>query len=537
MAAVCCCSRSNFHWTCFHHFSSFFGLQLEHKSGCKLNATRHLGPLAKPPKQAYLEPKKRFTLPHTCSVKNVLRHSVKTATLETFFNLIAFSIAWWKIKCRTRLPARSPLHRLPFKAGACMQSSDAHLKMVASLPVWLSTTVVAAVAWNYHFLSQQDVQSLTAAVTPFFTANVCFVITIAILFGMLVGRAFEIRGIFNLGLKDVILESSVRFLRLLPSAGAKIDEEQAKIVKQMKEAFIHDIGGPTLRELPAKGMAAPDVLSAMQAWSAKEIKWKEGKVSGTVYHGGADLSQLIVKAFEMYILSNPLHADIFPSVRKMEAEVVSMTANLFRGPSPLPPPVGTMTSGGTESIFLAMKSYREQGRVLRGITRPNMVVPVTAHAAFDKAAGLLGIELRHFAVDPITFRALPAAARAVIDSNTVVVVGSAPSFAQGVIDPIQELAAAAKTVGAGCHVDCCLGSFLIAFTKRFKTLTPHDFSVDGVTSISIDTHKFGFAPKGSSVILYRDADLRRFQYFALLPPCVFVTFHACTAPSSHPAFL
>jgi sphinganine-1-phosphate aldolase len=94
------------------------------------------------------------------------------------------------------------------------------------------------------------------------------------------------------------------------------------------------------------------------------------------------------------------------------------------------------------------------------------------------------------------------------------VVGSAPSFAQGVIDPIQELAAAAKTVGAGFHVDCCLGSFLIAYTKRFKELTPHDFSVDGVTSISVDTHKFGFAPKGSSVILYRDSELRRFQYFS-----------------------
>jgi sphinganine-1-phosphate aldolase len=143
-----------------------------------------------------------------------------------------------------------------------------------------------------------------------------------------------------------------------------------------------------------------------------------------------------------------------------------------------------------------------------------MVVPLTAHAAFDKAAGLLGIELRHFAVDPTTFRALPSVARSCIDSNTIVVVGSAPSFAQGVIDPIQELAAAAKAVGAGCHVDCCLGSFLIAYTKRFKVLTPHDFSVDGVTSISVDTHKFGFAPKGSSVILYRDAELRRFQYFS-----------------------
>ena len=387
-------------------------------------------------------------------------------------------------------------------------------QMVASLSLWFTASLSCAVAWNYHFLSQQDMQSLHAAVVPFFTANTCFVIVIVFLLGMLIGRAFEMRGIFNLTLKDVVLETSVRVLRLLPGASAKIEQEQAKIVQQMKDKFIHDIGGPVLRELPSQGMAAPDVLHALQAWSEKETQWQDGKVSGTVYHGGSDLSQLIVKAIEMYLLSNPLHVDVFPSVRKMEAEVVSMTANLFRGPPELPLPVGTMTSGGTESIFLAMKSYRERGHSLRNITRPNMVVPVTAHAAFDKAAGLLGIELRHFAVDPITFRALPTAARACIDSNTIVVVGSAPSFAQGVIDPIQELAAAAKAVGAGCHVDCCLGSFLIAYAKRFKSLTPHDFSVDGVTSISVDTHKFGFAPKGSSVILYRDAELRRFQYFS-----------------------
>lgn len=387
-------------------------------------------------------------------------------------------------------------------------------QMVAPLSWWLATSVLSAVAWNYHSLSQQDIPSLRAAVIPFFTTNVCFLIAIVLLLGMLIGRAFEVRGIFNLTLKDMVLEGSVRILKLLPGASSKIEQEQAKIVQQMKDKFIHDIGGPVLRELPAKGMAAPDVLSALQAWSSKETQWQNGKVSGTVYHGGSDLSQIIVKAIEMYLLTNPLHVDVFPSVRKMEAEVVSMTANLFRGPANFPVPVGTMTSGGTESIFLAMKSYRERGRALRGITRPNMVVPLTAHAAFDKAAGLLGIELRHFAVDPITFRALPAAARSRIDGNTIVVVGSAPSFAQGVIDPIQELAAAAKTVGAGLHVDCCLGSFLIAYTKRFKELTPHDFSVDGVTSISVDTHKFGFAPKGSSVILYRDAELRRFQYFS-----------------------
>ena len=122
--------------------------------------------------------------------------------------------------------------------------------MVASLSVWLITTVLSAVAWNYHFLSQQDIPSLRSAVMPFFTANACFVIVAVFLFGMLVGRTFEMCGIFNLTLKDLVLEGSVRFLRLLPGAGAKIEQEQAKIVQQMKDKFIHDIGGPVLRELP-----------------------------------------------------------------------------------------------------------------------------------------------------------------------------------------------------------------------------------------------------------------------------------------------
>lgn len=217
-------------------------------------------------------------------------------------------------------------------------------------------------------------------------------------------------------------------------------------------------------------------------------------------------------AFSRYALSNPLHPDLFPSVRKMESEVVSMVLRLFNGNDAC---VGTMTSGGTESILLAMKAYRDYARKFRGVTDPEIVVPVTAHAAFDKAAAYFCIKLVHIPVDPVTFRADVAAMAKAITRNTVAIVGSAPCYPQGVIDPIPELGQLALKHGVPLHVDCCLGSFVAAHAAAagFPTRWLFDFRVPGVTSISTDTHKYGFAPKGSSVIMYSDNKYRREQYF------------------------
>ena len=236
-----------------------------------------------------------------------------------------------------------------------------------------------------------------------------------------------------------------------------------------------------------------------------------GQISGAIYHGGAELQALQVEAFRHYTFSNPLHPDVFPRLRKMEAEVVAMCVALFRGPTGA---CGTVTSGGTESILMACKAYRDLARA-RGVEAPELVAPATAHAAFDKAAAYFGIKLVSVPVDPTTFRADVASMARAVGRNTIALVGSAPSYPQGVVDPIPELGALALAKGLPLHVDACLGSLLIPFAVEagFPQPCAFDFSVPGVTSISMDTHKFGFAPKGSSVVMYRTHALRAQQYF------------------------
>ena len=196
----------------------------------------------------------------------------------------------------------------------------------------------------------------------------------------------------------------------------------------------------------------------------------------------------------------------------MEAEIVAITLRLFNSKEK---GCGSMTSGGTESILMACKAFRDYARTNRGITEPELVVPVTAHAAFDKACAYFCIRLVHVPVDPVSFRAIPEKMAAAITANTIGLVCSAPSYAQGVVDPVEDLAAIAVARGLPLHVDCCLGSFLISFAARagFPQPRPFDFRVPGVTSISCDTHKYGFSPKGTSLIMYSDPAFRRAQYF------------------------
>lgn len=183
-----------------------------------------------------------------------------------------------------------------------------------------------------------------------------------------------------------------------------------------------------------------------------------------------------------------------------------MTVSLFNGDAEA---CGTMTSGGTESILMAMKSYRDEART-RGIEEAEIIAGESAHAAFDKAAHYFGMKLVHVPVDPVTMRVDVGAVKAAITRNTVVIVGSAPGFPHGVVDPIEELASLARARGIGMHVDACLGGYLLPFAARLGyDIPPFDFRVPGVTSISADTHKYGYAPKGASVVMYRDAHVRR----------------------------
>jgi len=269
------------------------------------------------------------------------------------------------------------------------------------------------------------------------------------------------------------------------------------------------------RELPATGRDRQEILREMRELAAQEeAKWRDGFASGAVYHGGADHVAFLNEAYAITSQANPLHPELWPSAVKYEAEIVAMTASLLGGGEDGVASVcGTVSSGGTESILLAMKAYRDWARETKGITDPEILVPRSAHAAFDKAAQFFGIRAVPVPLDP-DYRADAYAAGKLVTGKTIALVGSAPGFPHGVIDPIEELAALAKKNKIGMHVDCCLGGFVLPFAERLGyPVPPFDFRVPGVTTMSADTHKFGYAAKGTSVVLYRTPELRRYQYY------------------------
>jgi sphinganine-1-phosphate aldolase len=271
----------------------------------------------------------------------------------------------------------------------------------------------------------------------------------------------------------------------------------------------------TYTRLPEVGRARADILAEIRELTAgEEAKWREGFASGAVYNGDQEHIDFLNEVYALNSQANPLHPDLWPSAVKFEAEIVAMTATMLGGGEEGVPTVcGTMSSGGTESIMLAMRTYRDRAKAERGITEPEMVVPLSAHAAFDKASHYFGITLVPIPLDA-NWRADVGAAKAAITDNTIALVGSAPGFPHGIIDPIEELSELAREAGVGFHTDCCLGGFVLPWAEKLGyDVPPFDFRLPGVTSISADTHKFGYAAKGTSVVLYRTPDIRLHQYY------------------------
>ncbi|KAJ9065619.1 Dihydrosphingosine phosphate lyase [Entomophthora muscae] len=263
--------------------------------------------------------------------------------------------------------------------------------------------------------------------------------------------------------------------------------------------------------LPTEGFSEEEILEQLRALSKrKEVDWENGKVSGSVYRGkGQDDEKVLSEVMKLFGLSNLLHPDMFPAINKMEREIVSMTLALFNAP---PEAAGCFTMGGTESIILACRTYKQEAFKRKGITRPEMIVPISAHAAFDKAAEYFGIELIHIPLDK-DFRVDLKAVRKAISSNTILITGSAMNYPHGMIDDIEQLSSLAKANNIGLHVDCCLGGFLVPFMEESGFKLPlFDFRLDGVTSISCDTHKYGCTIKGSSVVMYRTRELFKSQF-------------------------
>ncbi|WP_432126877.1 pyridoxal phosphate-dependent decarboxylase family protein [Streptomyces sp. bgisy082] len=267
---------------------------------------------------------------------------------------------------------------------------------------------------------------------------------------------------------------------------------------------------PTDPVVPAR--PAAEVLAELRGLREADAPTRGGRTFAYVYDAGIEgLDELAAAAYTSFATVNGLDPTVFPSVARLENDVVGAVAALLGAPGAR----GTFTSGGTESILLAVKTARDHARAERGVTAPQLVLPSTAHAAFHKAAHYLGLETVVVPVDPDTFRADARAIGAAVTDRTALVVASAPSYAHGVVDPVAEIAGAAAGRGVLCHVDACIGGWLLPHLRRAgRKVEPFDLSVPGVTSLSVDLHKYGYADKGASVVLYRDAGLRRHQYFA-----------------------
>ncbi|XP_068655782.1 sphingosine-1-phosphate lyase [Aristolochia californica] len=319
------------------------------------------------------------------------------------------------------------------------------------------------------------------------------------------------------GLKAALLGLVMDSVKLIPGVKGYIDAEKKKVVEQLQS------GSKSKRdnwqsELPKVGLGG-GVREMLENEKMKDTDW-QGKCSGTVYIGGKQSEghfSLTNEAYSMFSHTNPLHLDVFQSVVRFEGEVVAMTAALLgsKEKGSGGQICGNMTSGGTESILLAVKSSRDYMRMRKGITKPEMIIPESAHSAYDKAAQYFNIKLWRVHVNK-EYRADVRGIKRFINRNTIMIVGSAPGFPHGIVDPIEELGELASIYGICFHVDLCLGGFVLPFARKLGyPVPPFDFSVQGVTSISVDVHKYGLAPKGTSVVLYRNHEIRKHQFVAV----------------------
>lgn len=300
------------------------------------------------------------------------------------------------------------------------------------------------------------------------------------------------------------------WVRHIPALQRRLEKEYASLLQEItpqlkpyRDTF------PTHGTLPHEGLSHASILAEMRELASRETAWEKGYASGAVYHGDPAHTAFLQEIYGLFSETNPLHTDLWPSLAKFESEIVAMTSHMLGGDAQS---CGTVTSGGSESILLAMKTYRDWGRKVKGIRHPEILLPDSAHVAFDKAGEYFSIKMIRI---PVTSdcRADVRRTKRGITRNTVCIVGSAPSFPHGVIDPIEALSELAYARGIGFHTDACLGGFLLPWAPEKFQIPAFDLRLRGVTSMSADTHKFGYASKGTSVVLYRNRDWLHHQYF------------------------
>lgn len=269
----------------------------------------------------------------------------------------------------------------------------------------------------------------------------------------------------------------------------------------------------TPARLPFEGLDKGEIFAALDRFKSNDIPWSSGRILGYTYDPGDEAREVAHEAYFKYLVENGLDWTVFPSMHRLETDIIGILRDLLRGNREV---VGSCTTGGTESLLCAVKAARDWARAHRPhIARPEMVLPATAHGALHKACQYFDVKPVLTPYDPATFRADVGAMRDAVTENTILIVGSAPGYAQGVVDPIREMGELALEKGVLFHVDACVGGIHLSIMRRMGLEVPEfDFSVPGVSSISLDMHKYGYAPKNISSVLYRDKELRFHQYFA-----------------------
>lgn len=355
----------------------------------------------------------------------------------------------------------------------------------------------------------EPIIKLRGRINSYFDAYEPVEIAVGVIFGVIVFRGVKYVAFNFEDAKQKVITTAFGALKVVPGVAKKVKEEQIKARDAMtKELTEHMVHQEKILIIPSVGLSHQEILRRMKELRDFEHKdWYSGKLSGAIYGNDEKHIELLNQAYSLFSITNPLHPDLFPSIRKFEAEVIKMTGKMLHGDEQT---CGCITSGGTESIIMAVKSYRDRSN----IKNPEIIIPVTAHAAFDKAGGYLKIKVVHVPTDKNGKADLKAVKRA-INKNTILIVGSAPNFPHGIIDPIEEMAAMALEHGIGFHTDACLGGFFLPWVQQYSKgkIAPFDFSVPGVTSISCDTHKYGYTTKGTSVVLFKNEELRHGMFF------------------------
>ena len=327
----------------------------------------------------------------------------------------------------------------------------------------------------------------------------------------LIGKIFLTYYLYS-NLKKILSKSRKYlnyYIKLLPFVREKIKKSMLDFRIELKSdlnSYINKKKLPIYDKMGDMGLTDGGILEIINKnREFKGFDWKNGMVSGTVYTNNINLNNLMLKIYPFFARSNPLHPDIFPGIRKMEAEIIRMVANLFNSQSP---GAGSFTTGGTESIILACKTYRDLSYE-KGNYKPSILVCDTAHAAYWKAGHYLGIKIITVPHDN-NCKLIVDNIMNYIEDNTIAIVASAPSFNFGIIDDIDNISRYCINNNLYLHIDMCLGGFILPFIKKYKNIS---FDNPGITSISVDTHKYGCGPKGGSVILYKNQEFFKYQMF------------------------